>query len=63
VRRIRREEQEAKKGIGKFLQNLGNAPPQGNPRKYPGVPWGKWPSNPLKLSVQVTNQQKHVCVI
>jgi hypothetical protein len=30
-------------GIGKLVQNLRNAPPQGNWRKYPGVPRGKWP--------------------
>jgi hypothetical protein len=30
-------------GIGKFVQNWRNAPPQGNWRKYPGVPRGKWP--------------------
>jgi hypothetical protein len=30
-------------GIGKFVQNLRNAQPQGNWRKHPGVPRGKWP--------------------
>jgi hypothetical protein len=28
---------------GLFTLHLGNAPPQRNPQKYPGVPWGKWP--------------------
>ncbi len=30
-------------GTGKFVQNLINAPAQGNSQKYPGVPRGKWP--------------------
>ncbi len=30
-------------GIGKFVQNLSKAPPQGNWQKYPEVPRGKWP--------------------